>query len=106
MPHNPPASATPPESGSRRSDQMRRSIRDDMRRYRQREPAGQSFWRSLSVVGGVGWPIALSTVAGALLGRQLDHYLNTGIRMTLLLLMLGALLGGSIAWSVIQGTRR
>ena len=85
---------------------MRRSIRDDLRRYRDREPAGRSFWQSLGVIGGVGWPIALATVAGALLGRQLDRYWNTGIRLTLLLLVLGAILGGSIAWSVIQGTKR
>lgn len=93
-----------PPTDSRRRD-MRRSIQRDMRRYRERESATRSFWRSLSVLGSVGWPIAVMMVAGAWLGRWLDGQWDTGVRLTLILVFVGAILGGSVAWSIIQGTK-
>ena len=68
-----------------------------------RETGHRSFWRSLSVIGMVGWPIALGSVGGTLAGRYLDTRLNTGIRFTLMLMMVGVLLGCFAAWrSVVQ----
>jgi ATP synthase protein I len=94
-----------PPTDNRRRD-MRRSIQRDIRRYRERESADRSFWRSLSVLGSVGWPIAVMMVAGAWLGRWLDHQWDTGVRLTLILVFAGAILGGSVAWSIIQGTKK
>ena len=59
-------------NGSRRSN-LRRAMRRDMRRYHSRESAERSFWRSLSVLGSIGWPIALTMVGGAWLGRWLEE---------------------------------
>jgi ATP synthase protein I len=95
----------PPIDDQRRRN-MRRSIERDMRRYRERESASRSFWRSLGVLGSVGWPIALMMVAAAWLGRWLDQQWNTGVRLTLILVFAGAILGGSVAWSIIQGTKQ
>ena len=95
-----------PQTNDRRRSDMRRSIRRDMRRYREREPAEGSFWRSLSVLGSVGWPIAMTMVAGAFLGRWLDRQWDTGVRLTLILVFVGVILGGSVAWSIIQGTKK
>jgi hypothetical protein len=53
----------------------------------------------------VGWPIVLTMVGGAWLGRWLDQQWDTGVRLTLMLVFAGAILGGSVAWSVIQGTK-
>ena len=85
---------------------MRRSVRRDIRRYRNREPPDRSFWRSISVLGSVGWPIAVMTVAGAWFGRWLDRQWDTGVRLTLILVLVGAVLGCTVAWSIIQGTKR
>lgn len=88
----------------RRPD-LRDSVQRDLRRYQAREEGHRSFWRSLSVLGSVGWPIVATMVGGALLGRWLDQQWNTGVRLTLMLVFAGALLGGSVAWSVIQRTK-
>ena len=95
-----------PQADHRRRSEMRRSIQRDMRRHREREPAERSFWRSLSVLGSVGWPIAVMMVTGAWLGRWLDRQWDTGVRLTLMLVFVGAILGGSVAWSIIQGTKK
>ncbi len=85
---------------------MQRSVGRDLRRYRQRQSAEASFWRSLGVLGSVGWPIAVMMVAGAWLGKWLDQKWETGAGLTLLFVFVGAILGGSIAWTVIQGTNK
>jgi hypothetical protein len=53
-------------------------------------------------MGLVGWPISILSIGGALLGRHLDIWWHTGIRMTLMLLTAGVLIGSSIAWRAMQ----
>lgn len=89
----------------RRPD-LRQAFQRDIKRYDARETGHASFWRSLGVLGAVGWPIVLFTVGGAILGHWLDLRWNTGVRLTLILVTAGALLGSAIAWHVIRGTRR
>jgi len=95
----------PPSDNLRRPD-LRQAVRHDLRRYRQREQGHGAFWRSLRVLGAVGWSIVLTTVGGAMLGRYLDHLLNSGLRMTLTLIFVGVILGMAVAWNLIQGTRQ
>jgi ATP synthase protein I len=80
---------------------MRRSVERDARRHARREPSAATFWRSLSVVGTVGWSIALPAAGGALLGHRLDARFGTGIHCTLMLLVSGVLLGAVLAWHVV-----
>jgi predicted F0F1-ATPase subunit len=49
----------------------------------------------------VGWPIAIGSVGGALLGRLLDARLNSGVRFTLMLLTAGAMFGCYSAWKTV-----
>ena len=89
----------------RRSDrraEIRGHTRRDVGRLRRRGEGG-SFWRSLALVGSVGWPIVLLATGGALAGRALDARLGTGIRFTLLFLLLGTALGCVVAWRAIRG---
>jgi ATP synthase protein I len=86
--------------------ELERQFDREVRRYRERETGHRSFWQSLGVLGSVGWPIALLSVGGGLLGRWLDVRFQTGVRLTLTLLFLGATLGAVIAWNAIQRTRR
>lgn len=85
------------ERGFRRPPDVKAQTERDLARL-QRRASGQSFWRSLGLLGGVGWPIVLLSTGGALLGRYLDARLASGIRLTLSLLTLGATLGSVLAW--------
>jgi ATP synthase protein I len=80
---------------------MRRAIQRDARRHARREPTAATFWRSLSVLGTVGWSIALPAAGGVLLGHHLDAWLGTGLRMTLVLLAAGVLAGAVLAWHAL-----
>jgi predicted F0F1-ATPase subunit len=86
---------------ARRPD-LRTALRRDLRRFGRRESDSRSFWRSLGVLGSVGWPLAAAIVGGALAGRWLDALWGTGIRLTLLLLSAGAIAGAVVVWHLIQ----
>lgn len=93
-----------PSPGQYRRRDLRQTLNRDMRRVRSRQSAHRSFWRSLNVLGSVGWPVVLLMVGGAWVGHWLDQQWGTGVRLTLMLVLAGAILGGAVAWSVIQGT--
>ena len=84
---------------------MRRSVERDARRHERREPPAAAFWRSLSLLGVVGWSIALPAVGGAWLGHAIDVRLGTGVRFTLMLLTLGVIVGGVLAWRTLHRER-
>lgn len=81
---------------------IRSALERDASRHARREVGHRSFWRSLGVLGMVGWPIALSSVGGALLGHYLDSRWNTGVRFTLLLMMIGTGAGSFVAWTTLK----
>lgn len=88
----------PPPRG--RGDARGRTRRD-VARLRRREP-GARFWRSVALVGSVGWPIVVLSTGGALAGRYLDQRLAAGARFTLTLLSLGAALGTFLAFKAVR----
>jgi len=92
---------------TRRDDSFRRGdarerTRRDLDRLRRRE-SGSRFWRSLALIGSVGWPIVLLATGGALLGRYIDGRFGTGVRCTLMLLTLGTVAGSLIAYRTLRG---
>lgn len=99
--------ADPGEQTSRdgRPDPQR-SLERDVDRLKRREPSAESFWRSLSVLGTVGWSISLPAVAGVWLGRRLDMKFDTDVRFTLMLLVVGVALGSIVAWRVVREHRK
>jgi ATP synthase protein I len=84
----------------------RRSLERDVDRLKRREPTAASFWRSLSVLGTVGWSIALPAAAGAWIGHRIDVRFESGVRFTLMLLTAGVIAGSVIAWRVVREHRR
>lgn len=92
-----------PDDG-RRPD-PKKSFDRDVDRLARREGASRAFWRSLSVLGTVGWSIALPAAGGAWIGHHLDTRFATGVRFTLMLLALGVTLGSLIAWRVLREHR-
>ena len=91
---------TLPDDRFRRNDARGRT-RQDIDRHRGREPEG-GFWRSLALIGSVGWPIVLLATGSALLGRFFDAHLGTGVRFTLMLLTVGTALGTWIAFRTLR----
>ena len=81
---------------------IRVALNRDASRHARREVGHRSFWRSFGVLGMVGWPIALSSVGGALFGHYLDNRWKTGVQFTLLLLMIGTGIGSFIAWNTLK----
>lgn len=77
------------------------AVRRDADRMARRENSRRSFWRSLNVLGMVGWPIAAGAVGGAMLGRWIDLRQEWGVRCTLMFLTLGVLMGSWIAWKTV-----
>jgi predicted F0F1-ATPase subunit len=88
----------------RRGDPRARAERD-IDRIERREPAGR-FWRSVALIGSVGWPIVLLATGGAVGGRYLDTHWSTGVRFTLMLLFIGTVLGTGLAFRSIRGNGR
>lgn len=89
-----------PEDTKRHLDLLAAVQRDGLR-LEQREKGHRSFWRSIRVLGMVGWPIALGSVGGALLGRWVDSYFESGVRYTLMLLTAGLFVGCFTAWKAV-----
>jgi len=81
---------------------LRQALERDTRRHARRAGSSASFWRSLSVLGVVGWSIALPAAGGALLGWHLDRRFASGVRFTLMLLFAGVILGTIVAWSAVR----
>ena len=82
---------------------MRRAVKRDFSRHARREEGSQTFWKSLGVLGMVGWPVALASVGGALAGRYLDERFQTGVQFTLMLLTAGTMIGSYAAWCALKG---
>lgn len=85
----------------RRGD-VRGALRRDLKRHERRRRDRGVFWRSMRVLGMVGWPIAIASVGGAWFGHVLDRRFGTGVAFTLMLLLLGTVLGSIVAWRGIQ----
>lgn len=75
--------------------------RRDIERFRRREINGR-FWRSLALIGSVGWPIVLLATGGALFGQYLDRRWGMGIRFTLMLLTVGTVVGSLVAYRTLR----
>lgn len=84
-----------------RRDDPRGRTRRDIDHLRRRE-TGARLWRSLALIGSVGWPIVLLATGGALLGRWLDQRWQTGVHFTLMLLTLGTAVGSFIAYRALR----
>jgi ATP synthase protein I len=87
-----------------RREDMRRRTRADIERLVRRQ-AGGDFWRSLALIGSVGWPIVLLALGGALLGHTLDVRWDTGVRFALMLLVAGVVAGSWIAFRTLRENR-
>ena len=89
-----------------RRAQWRSALRRDISRHERRATGRGNFWRYLSLLGSVGWPIVVAGVGGTWLGQMVDVNLGGGRRCTVLLLIIGIALGSWVAWRLVSEERR
>lgn len=87
----------------RRPD-MKQSLAKSFRQYERSEDRGHAFWRSLGLLGSIGWPIVVLTAGGALLGHWLDRRYHSN-SWALTLVLAGAVLGSWAAWHSVRSVR-
>jgi len=77
-------------------DEARRAVDRDAARVK--EPKNRaSVLRAMALIGSVGWPIAVLTAGGAILGHWIDARIGGGVAATLGLLTAGAIAGSLLA---------
>ncbi len=68
------------------------------RKRKAQQNAGQSVWFGLGMMGLIGWSVVVPTLLGAALGIWLDKRYAGSYSWTLMLLLIGLLIGCLNAW--------
>jgi ATP synthase protein I len=74
----------------------------EARMVRRKREGGPSLWRSMAMVGAIGWAVAVPTLVGIALGTWLDRRWPSRFSWTLMLLFAGLVLGCRDAWIRIR----
>jgi len=74
----------------------------EARMIRRQKEGLPSFWRSVAMVGAIGWSVALPTLIGVAAGTWIDHTWPSRFSWTLMLLFAGLVLGCMDAWNRIN----
>jgi ATP synthase protein I len=99
MPNPPPE--TPPKL-SPSAERIVRQVESRQTRILRGRAERRNFWASLAILGLVGWSVVLPTLLGAALGIWMDRRWPGKLSWTLMLLIIGLLLGCTNAWLRIK----
>jgi ATP synthase protein I len=99
MPNPKPSSTLGPSDSAERM--VRHVEARQAKMLRKRNQQGD-FWRSLALLGLVGWSVAIPTLLGALAGAWIDHHWPSRFSWTLMLLVIGLTLGCLNAWLQVK----
>lgn len=92
-----------PEKLSKSVENLMRQVGVREARMIRRQKEGlPSFWRSVAMVGAIGWSVALPTLIGVAAGTWIDHRWPSRFSWTLMLLFAGLALGCMDAWNRIN----
>jgi ATP synthase protein I len=72
------------------------------RKLRARRGAKRSIWFGLGMSGLIGWSVTVPTLVGAGLGIWVDEHYGSRFSWTLMLLLLGLIVGCANAWHWID----
>ena len=72
------------------------------RKIKAQGKVNQTIWSGLGMMGLVGWSVAMPTLLGAALGIWIDKHYPSVHSWTLVLLMLGVVLGCVNAWHWVE----
>jgi ATP synthase protein I len=78
----------------------------EKRKLRAREKKTDGIWFGLGMFGMVGWSVAIPTVIGIFLGVWIDLKWSGPYSWTLMLLMIGLIVGCMNAWFWVNRQRR
>jgi ATP synthase protein I len=99
----PEKSRQAPETG----DDFARQIKiKEARKLKARASAKGNVWFGLGMFGLIGWSVAIPTLLGVALGIWIDHTWPSQYSWTLMLLLLGIILGCLNAWRWISQERQ
>lgn len=68
------------------------------RKLQARRRVTRTIWFGLGMMGLIGWSVAIPTLLGAVLGRWLDNHYRGPHSWTLMLLVIGLIIGCLNAW--------
>ena len=95
------------EPGDNRSDKFPSAVEArEKRKIRARKKKGDEVWFGLGMFGMVGWSVAVPTVLGIFLGIWIDLTWPTPYSWTLMLLLIGLIVGCLNAWFWVNRQRR
>ena len=87
-----------PAVAERGDDLQPRGRRQAARKLKARRGATRSVWFGLGMSGLVGWSVTVPTLIGAALGLWVDKHYPSPYSWTLMLLLLGLVIGCLNAW--------
>lgn len=94
------------EDSDRLLDEYEVRVEQQTRRMKAARNEGEgSIWRYLGLLGMVGWSIVVPMALGALIGWWMDTRWQGGDTWTLILLLLGLVVGCVNAWRTITSER-
>jgi len=78
-------------------------LTNTVRKHRRRHIQGLKFaegsiFHDLAWMGGIAWLIVIPLLMGAFIGRMLDRLFGSGITMSAAFIVIGACVGGYLAW--------
>jgi ATP synthase protein I len=76
------------------------------RKLKARRGARKSVWFGLGMSGMIGWSVTVPALIGTALGIWVDHHYPSKLSWTLMLLLLGLILGCMNAWHWIASEFR
>ncbi len=92
-----------PEKLSRTAENLLREVSVRQARMIRRQKEGlPHFWRSVAMVGAIGWSVAVPTLIGIAAGTWIDHQWPSRFSWTLMLMFAGLVLGCLEAWGRIN----
>jgi ATP synthase protein I len=87
------------EPSLERENQFARTVETKVsRKLRMQRDTTQGVWFGLGMSGLVGWSVAVPTLLGAMLGIWLDHKHSSHYSWTLMLMIIGLIIGCANAW--------
>jgi ATP synthase protein I len=98
------------DSGKRRREIMKKFEKEverkEARMIRGRREKGETVWFGLGMFGIVGWSVAIPTLIGTAIGLWIDKTWPSQFSWTLMLLILGVMIGCLNAWYWVRKSGR
>ena len=93
-----PSTKLPPSA-----ERMIREVASRQERMVRARGQKEAIWSSIAILGVVGWSVSVPTLIGVAAGLWMDHHWPSRFSWTLILLLVGLVLGCAHAWLRVKG---